>query len=461
MARPPAKPRPAGPYFKEGISAAEFPSFDGTPSAFDEWLETGDRFYQYGHNTQLIDNLSQVATRNFKGIAAAWWAGLSQENHDTHTEHWLTLRDYVRDSIMSARWTENEWLKLHALRFQQRGYKNEKPAEFMARKLLQWRKLVPVYSNASEEVHSFEVLELWRHMPTVWAAHVDVNLCPTAAELIKTVTDKEEQLLASSISNIARLVRTEMQRQGGPSQNTRWPLDTHVAEALDDELEAGGLVVDSKSTATKNHIKATGKYKFLLSSNQLNCMPPRPCRHCGSPLHYNHDCASWKQQNRPEIRNQPPSRANEVYQRSYIAMLENDDDDFDKHCAAFHALLDTDQTTETYVVEYKIKETNGETEAPVLLAADQTLSKELDDATWTSLLVNIVGLEDRSKHPAEDIYEPAHAWERPAGHAVRGVDAFKVYCHVNSLKEPAAIVVGDSGATPTLISASFLQIFTL
>src|SRR6266852_6023712 len=94
-ARPPAEPRPTGPYFKEGITAADFPSFDGTPSAFDEWLETGDRFHQYGHNTRLNDHLARVATRNFKGIAAAWWAGLSQDDRDTHTEHWPILRDYV------------------------------------------------------------------------------------------------------------------------------------------------------------------------------------------------------------------------------------------------------------------------------------------------------------------------------------------------------------------------------
>ena len=91
----------------------------------------------------------------------------------------------------------------------------------MVRKLLHRRKLVPVYADASNEAHSFEVLKLWRHTPTAWTAHVDVNLCPTAAELIKTVTDKEEQLLASSISNIARLVQTELQKQGNSLPNSR------------------------------------------------------------------------------------------------------------------------------------------------------------------------------------------------------------------------------------------------
>lgn len=55
------------------------------------------------------------------------------------------------------------------------------------------------------------------------------------------------------------------------------------------------------------------------------------------------------------------------------------------------------------------------------------------------------------------MYQPTPIWQRPPGHAVRGIEAFKVSCHVNSLEEAAAIVVGDSGAAPTLISETFLK----
>ena len=60
----------------------------------------------------------------------------------------------------------------------------------------------------------------------------------------------------------------------------------------------------------------------------------------------------------------------------------------------------------------------------------------------------------------EDVYEPARAWEWPAGHSVRGVDAFKLHCHVNSLKELAVIMIGNSGAAPMLISSTFLSKLT-
>ena len=55
------------------------------------------------------------------------------------------------------------------------------------------------------------------------------------------------------------------------------------------------------------------------------------------------------------------------------------------------------------------------------------------------------------------MYEPKRIWERPAGHAIKGIDVFKLCCHVNSLNKPATIVIGDSGAAPMLISQELLK----
>jgi len=127
----------------------------------------------------------------------------------------------------------------------------------------------------------------------------------------------------------------------------------------------------------------------------------------------------------------------ELYHKSYIAMIDSKDDEYEAQCATFLAELDVELPTETSVAE-------------VFLASEER------SHSWNELEVNIVDIE--SLHlPEEDIYEPTRIWERPAGHAVRGVDAFKLRCHVNTLKEPAAVVIGDSGAAPTLISQAFLE----
>ena len=128
---------------------------------------------------------------------------------------------------------------------------------------------------------------------------------------------------------------------------------------------------------------------------------------------------------------------NELYHKSYMAMIDSNDDEYDAQCATFLVALDFDSPMETPVAE-------------VFLAIEGR------SHSWEELVVNIVDTETLHL-PEEDIYEPTRIWERPAGHAVQGIDAFKLHCHVNTLKEPAAVVIGDSGAAPTLILQKFLQ----
>ena len=118
-------------------------------------------------------------------------------------------------------------------------------------------------------------------------------------------------------------------------------------------------------------------------------------------------------------------------------MIDSNDEEYETQCATFLAALDSDQPTET-------------------LATEVFLAIEERSHHWEELAVNVVDTE-LLHLPEEDIYEPTRIWERPAGHAVRGVDAFKLRCHINTLKEPAVVVIGDSGAAPTLISQRFLE----
>lgn len=77
--------------------------------------------------------------------------------------------------------------------------------------------------------------------------------------------------------------------------------------------------------------------------------------------------------------------------------------------------------------------------------------------TWTSLPVYTVEFLQDTVKPTGEIYIPKPIWKKPAGQAVHGVDALKLTCQVNSLKESPSIVIGDTGAAPTLISESFLN----
>jgi hypothetical protein len=212
----------------------------------------------------------------------------------------------------------------------------------------------------------------------------------------------------------------------------------------EEEEETSTLAADVKPRQAKDNVKAPGSFPYPFAANKSKRIPLRPCRNCGNPLHYDRDCASWRSQGRLENK-APANRTTEVYNKAYIAMLEEDDSSYDAHCATFNTELDSSTSIEAFVVNVGL-------DADATATSDEGMLPEPIENTWLELPVNSVELKEANETPSENIYEPAPVWERPPGYAVQGVDAFKVTCYVNSLKEPATLAVGDSGAAPTLIS---------
>jgi hypothetical protein len=143
-------------------------------------------------------------------------------------------------------------------------------------------------------------------------------------------------------------------------------------------------------------------------------------------------------------------------------MLEDDKDSYDAQCSTFNALVYSDSSAEVYIAECSFTNdlqacSNDKIPNPVVLSSKGHTYEPLEENTWQALPINIANLENGCEPPMDGIYEPQPIWERPIGHAVSRVDAFKVLCHINSLKEPAVIAVSDLGAAPMLISQSTLR----
>src|ERR1700733_9518928 len=241
-------------------------------------------------------------------------------------------------------------------------------------------------------------------------------------------------------------------RSGALGQNGR---AVHLASIEEEEYES--LTADAKKSGATYDAKAPGSFPFPLATNRSKKIPPRPCRNCGSVLHYDRDCASWRNRDRPTTKALPASKANSAYQASYMAMLEDLDEEYQEQCDVFHTALN--EAVEATVLTAEISSSNLPANVPASVAELRTeaLSLSSEECSWESLPALVAADEPPWESPSEKVYKPRPIWERPAGHAVQGVDAFKLLCHVNSLQEPAAIVVGDSGAAPTLISQRFLD----
>ena len=335
--------RTTGLRFKEKLKASDFPPFDGTDDTYSTWARKGNSCFLYGQGDGAIEDLGRVSTFNFTGVTAVWWHGLTQEERDDRTLDWPTLCNSARDSLLTVSWTEKQWVKFHMIQYQQFGHEKETPAQFFSCKVELQHILLPIYPNASAEEHAFEVLDLWNHCPTTWAAHIDTTLCPMAAELIKVAMDKKEQLQASNVTDLSKLVRAELHKQSQRRFANAQLAD--IADIEEEELEVDSLTADTKP------VKAPGMYPYPLVNNRLRKTLLQPCRNCGSVYHYDRNCASWRKLGSSNEKPKLNSKANEAYHKSYVAMTEKNDSDHKALCAAFYSIVDNDTPSEAITVE--------------------------------------------------------------------------------------------------------------
>ena len=84
-----------------------------------------------------------------------------------------------------------------------------------------------------------------------------------AAKLIKVATDKKEQLQASNVTDLSKLVQAELHRQ-----SQRRFANAQLADIEEEELEVDSLTANAKP------VKAPGTYPYLLVNNRSRKTPP-------------------------------------------------------------------------------------------------------------------------------------------------------------------------------------------
>jgi hypothetical protein len=86
-------------------------------------------------------------------------------------------------------------------------------------------------------------------------------------------TDREDQLLVSSINNLAKLIRAKLQQQSSQMQIAHQQVRAQLTNVVEEEEEAEAdlpsLAVEVKAPVSiaKEGARAPGKYPFPLASN--------------------------------------------------------------------------------------------------------------------------------------------------------------------------------------------------
>jgi len=209
-----------------------------------------------------------------------------------------------------------------------------------------------------------------------------------------------------------------VQRLSSQNQGAQRQFSAHVAEAEEDPTvpkEVSSLVVDPRGPADKNVHKAPGNYPYPFATNRLKNAPPRPCRNCGSTVHYDHDCDSWRKQGKANARKLPVNAANSAYEEVYITILQGDEEACSTHCDTYYAMVDTITMVESLVVGTTSAPEPDTLEKDVLFISDTPLTDDPviekgDESSWMTLEVNMAEKETQASLPFEDVYLPKPIW---------------------------------------------------
>jgi hypothetical protein len=165
---------------------------------------------------------------------------------------------------------------------------------------------------------------------------------------------------------------------------------TEALPEEEEETDFPTMTVNTKPKSNQGSIKALGKHLYPLANNSLKKIPPRPCRHCGCPLHYDFDCKSWIKAERPSCKTVPLTKVNEAYVKSYVAMSNDNEENYETCFVKFLDYLGTSNTIDAHVVEVLIDNCYpivGNSETP------EELKESNVEDSWTMMPINSVELE--------------------------------------------------------------------
>jgi hypothetical protein len=267
----------------------------------------------------------------------------AQQFYDSMTSDWKTFMrsSYIRfvwtlkEFLLTDRWVNKMTHYADRQTYRQRGFDQEDPLGFLSRRLRYIRVL-----GLADEGSAREITELLRTAPPAWKSILDLT---DLSQLLRTAAYQFDQLIelahvgqrgATVLSDgdlVRRLTSLGFSREPRPSQSGRSfqhrsnnqrgarlaiadgaaPATSH---AYITELEDGGADRDADQVAPSEDEDSAHDEAILQAFASLakkpasrsatkppfarldevktvtGTKPPSPCRHCGSPEHWNREC---------------------------------------------------------------------------------------------------------------------------------------------------------------------------
>ena len=184
---------------------------------------------------------------------------------------------------MNQQWLDRLKARVLRMRYRQKGHESETPSDYFHRKL---RYMQTVFTQTESEA----IMEIMNNAPRYWSILIDTSQIHTIADLQYYIKYHEENLVRNPDTISQDLERRIKQLESRPPNRS-----SHAARTFEAEADTNFV---KKRFFKKKPVGAHASfsnYKFLQNDKIVSKgktpgqKGARPCRHCGSPNHWDFD----------------------------------------------------------------------------------------------------------------------------------------------------------------------------
>lgn len=257
------------PQFDMKLKLDTIPPWDGNPDSLRRWLLKLNSLSK--RSSVIFKQLGTLVPTRLTGSAETWYYSQSAETRERIEADWGTLRAAIGEYFMNHTFLDKQKAQANKVLYRNAGNVRESPSEYVIRKL---ELLQFVYNYTDSEL----INEIMEGAPSYWTPIVTPHLYQTLEQYQLAVKFHEDSLVRAG-SEIVH-----------PSKNQYYGRDVPSKSPFN-------LFRNQRANANLvGWTQATSKPQF--PKDDSNVSPrgtpeekgARPCRHCGSGKHWDHDC---------------------------------------------------------------------------------------------------------------------------------------------------------------------------
>ena len=269
-------------HFERKLKPEIVDEWDGNENTLIRWLTKVNMLAERGPLVRL--GLGDVVATRLRKSAAEWFYALPADVRLEATQNWDNMRNLITRYYMHPTWAERQRTRALTARYREPGHEKETPSAYYIRKV---ELLTTVLPMTDAQI----IMEVMDNAPAEWTPILNPQLLTRPTELLQAIKFHEHLLMRGSAGSSRmeelekRLNRLEIGRSSnrfGPSRRSN-PAGSRLAETEANVHLVGWTPKLGKPPFPRDD-------KTISKGKTPEEKGARPCRHCGSPKHWDNDC---------------------------------------------------------------------------------------------------------------------------------------------------------------------------